>query len=419
MLKKNYNKFLSFLIIIFPISLVTGPLIPEVILAVVSILINYQIIQNKKFYYYKFQFSYFFLIFWLYLITNSIFAENPLWSLKTSIFYFRYYIFLISIVYLIEEKFLTLKIVLYSLSLTFCLLIFDLFIQYYFGKNLLGFTNNENRYSGLFGEELILGSFLVKLFPLLAALFFIKKNYSTKLFYLILVNPIMFTAIILTGERTASILVLLFILFTSFIIIEKYRYRIIYLFVIPALFLSIIQFNPNIKTRFINDTLNYLLESKYKEYVESDNSQIELNDNKVFIFSKLHHGHILSAYKLFLEKPIFGNGVNSFRNKCIKFEHEFSCSTHPHNMPIQILSEIGIVGFIFYTTIIIFFIRNTFNKNNSISIKILSLGLILYLFPLAPSGNFFNNWMNMIFYFLIGYYFAFMRYNSFINDKYN
>ncbi|MDC0563041.1 oligosaccharide repeat unit polymerase [Candidatus Pelagibacter ubique] len=417
MLKKNYNKFLSFLIIIFPISLVTGPLIAEVILAVVSILINYQIIQNKKFSYYKFQFSYFFLIFWLYLITNSIFAESPLWSLKTSIFYFRYYIFLISIVYLIEEKFLSLKIVLYSLLLTFCFLIFDLFIQYYFGQNLLGLSSSDNRYSGLFGKELILGSFLGKLFPLLSALFFIKKNNSIKLFYLILVNPIIFTAIILTGERTASILVMLFILCTSFIIIEKYRYRIIYLFVIPVLFLSMLQFNPSIKTRFINDTLNYLLESKYDQYFKSDNLQIESNNNQIYIFSKLHHGHILSAYKLFLEKPIFGNGVNSFRNKCIKFEHEYACNTHPHNIPIQILSEIGIVGFIFYITIIVFFISNLLNKNNSISVKILSLGLILYLFPLAPSGNFFNNWMNMIFYFLIGYYFTFMRYNSFINDK--
>ena len=138
---------------------------------------------------------------------------------------------------------------------------------------------------------------------------------------------------------------------------------------------------------------------------------------KIYIISKLHHGHYLSAYKLFLEKPIFGHGVNSFRNKCIKFDHEYSCSTHPHNMPIQILSEIGIVGLAFYLTIIFCFIRNLFNKKNLISLKILSLGLILYLFPFAPSGNFFNNWMNMIFYFLIGFYLAFMRYGVLINDK--
>jgi O-antigen ligase len=417
--KISLNKILSFLILIFPISLITGPLIPEIILAIVSIAINYQIIKNKKFHYYKFQFSNFFLIFWLYLIVNSVFAENPLWSLRTSIFYFRYYIFSISIFYLIENKLLNLKTLSILIMSVFCVLIFDLFIQYYFGQNLLGLLPSENRYSGLFGEELILGSYLIKLFPLLLALVFLKKNNSNQLFYIIFFNPIIVLGLILTGERTASFLGLIFIILASFILLKKYKYKLLYLFSLIIIFLGILQISPNLKGRFINDTLDYIIETRLNKIQNVENLQLEINQNEknIYIISKLHHGHYLSAYKLFLEKPIFGNGVNSFRNKCIKFDHEYSCSTHPHNLPIQILSEIGIVGFTFYLIVIFYFIRNLFKKNNSISLKILSLGLFLYLFPFAPSGNFFNNWMNMTLYFFIGFYLAFMRYNLPINDK--
>ena len=42
----NLNKFLAFLVTIFPISLISGPLIPEIILIIVSVSINFQIIKK-------------------------------------------------------------------------------------------------------------------------------------------------------------------------------------------------------------------------------------------------------------------------------------------------------------------------------------------------------------------------------------
>ena len=322
----NFNKFLSFLILIFPAALVSGPLIPEIILGFLSIYVNVVIIRKKLFHYYSSTFSYFFLIFWLYIILNSIFSENPLWSLRTSIFYFRYYLFSISIFYLIENELLNLKTLLFTVMLVFSILIFDLFVQYYFGQNLLGIPSAGNRHSGLFGEELILGSYLIKLFPLLLALAFLKKTNSTKLFYLFFFNPIVALGIILTGERTASFLCLILITSVSFIILKKFKYKFLYLFSLIIIFLSIVQFSPNLKNRYIDDTLKYIIEDKYDKVQDIENSRLETNKNekKIYIISKLHHGHYLSAYKLFLEKPIFGNGVNSFRNKCIKFDHEYS-----------------------------------------------------------------------------------------------
>ena len=48
----------------------------------------------------------------------------------------------------------------------FFILILDLFIQYGTGQNILGFVASENRYSSFFGDELVLGSYMIKFFPL-------------------------------------------------------------------------------------------------------------------------------------------------------------------------------------------------------------------------------------------------------------
>ena len=40
----------------------------------------------------------------------------------------------------------------------------------------------------------------------------------------------------------------------------------------------------------------------------------------------------------------------------------------------------------------------------------LNLGIIINLFPLIPSGNFFNNWLSLIMFYPLGYWF-------FINQK--
>ena len=397
----NFNKFLAFLVTIFPILLISGPLIPEIILIIVSISINFQIIKKKEFNFYNSNIVYFFLFFWLYLIINSLFADDKIWSLKTSLFYFRYLIFSISIVYLVSNKFIKLNGILISLSLTFIFLIFDLYVQYTFGQNLFGQVAKDNRFSGIFGDELVLGSYIIKFYPLIVALIFLKINLFKKILILSTINPVIIISIILTGERTASILAFIFVLVSSFLIIDKIKNKIFYFISAVLIIFCIFHFNSNLKSRFIDDTLNYMIDSKYKQYTNIEN--ISDGSEKIYIFSKIHHGHYTSAFKLFLEKPLFGHGVNSFRNSCKKFNHDFKCSTHPHNTMIQILSETGIIGFLFYFSIFIYLISSLI-KSKSTSIKILSLGIVIYLFPFSPSGNFFNNWINMILYFLIAFY---------------
>ena len=87
---------------------------------------------------------------------------------KILFFYFRYYIFSISIIYLLDKKIVDLKKIGYWLLITLIFLAVDLLIQYFFGQNLIGLKPLEqNRNSSFFGHELILGSYLIKIFPII------------------------------------------------------------------------------------------------------------------------------------------------------------------------------------------------------------------------------------------------------------
>ena len=78
------------------------------------------------------------------------------------------------------------KIFTVCLCLTFLLVSIDAIFQFFVGYNFLGFTMPKDlsglgRISGLFGQDLILGSFLSRLLPLLVGLliynFYLKTSF--------------------------------------------------------------------------------------------------------------------------------------------------------------------------------------------------------------------------------------------------
>ena len=57
------------------------------------------------------------------------------------------------------------------MSWNYLIFLIDGYFQFFTGVNLLGFKINGMRVSSLFGDELIMGSYLSRLFPLLFSLF--------------------------------------------------------------------------------------------------------------------------------------------------------------------------------------------------------------------------------------------------------
>ena len=107
---------------------------------------------------------------------------------------------------------------------------------------------------------------------------------------------------------------------------------------------------------------------------------------------------------------IIGSGPNTFRILCFDEKNTYkefdnSCSSHPHNTYVQILSETGIIGFLFLLTALIYFSKNLVKhlilkiRGNpyftDFEICVLS-GIAIYLWPIIPTGNIFNNWLNIV-----------------------
>ena len=102
-LSKNFLYFNSFLIILIPAFLISGPLLPDVVCSYIGLFYLIYFIKVKNFTFYKnYYFVYFFLIY-LYLNFNSLLSFNSGISFQTSLVYFRVILFICAISYLLKN----------------------------------------------------------------------------------------------------------------------------------------------------------------------------------------------------------------------------------------------------------------------------------------------------------------------------
>ena len=147
--------------------------------------------------------------------------------------------------------------------------------------------------------------------------------------------------------------------------------------------------------------------------------QLGLNDNSSSInfFSAKHESHIIPSLKMFEIKPITGLGPNTFRKYCSdeRFNYnQHSCTTHPHHTISQLLGETGLIGILFFLLSIIYLSRIVLRhilqlaKRKDVTISDYQICLIACflcsLWPILPTLNFFNNWINIVYFLPVGFY---------------
>ena len=418
MYSNNAIKFQSFFIYLLPILLVTGPFLPDTVVTISSIFFLIFSILKKYFKYYDNLFFKFFLVFWIYITLNSLFSVNPLVSLKSSFFFIRFGIFSILIFYLIEKNKDFIKYFSVFLFLTFSIVLIDSYFQFFFGQNIIGIKSPQpDRLSSFFGEEMIVGSFLARLFPLIMAFGVLMSNRGMKYLNIICVIFLVLTDIIifLSGERTSFGLLVITNLF-YIIYINKFKiFRIIGFSISLIVIFLIINFSETSKNRMVTQTLNdFGVFEKNSVSTEIDKSNKEIQFINAFM--PVHLSHYLTALNMFKENKLFGVGPNMFRYECSNenyAEGDFNCTSHPHHLHIQILAETGILGYFLFLFpflyILIYFVRSLFNIFKTKNIlneyqACLCIAFFLTMFPFAPSGNFFHNWLSIIYFLPVGFY---------------
>ena len=397
--------FLSYCIYLLPILLVTGPFLPDLFISICSIIYLIICFIRNDWKYFNNIFFKIFIIFYIYILIRSLFYSIDFFVIKSSIFYIRFGIFSILIYFLCDLNVKFSKNFFKIIFLTILFLTFDSLFQYYFNVNLIGIEKySVNRVSGFFGADSKLGSYIARLFPFALAYFyysFYKKN-NLMIIKNCIFTIFIFIGILISGERTALFLFLLSLLLIHSLNKDLLKLFFLNIIILITVFFVFIKFDPDIKERIITTT----------------KSQLNFKDGQIRIFSEDHESHYIISYKMFEDNIFFGQGPNSFRYKCsvekFKFENNFGCTTHPHNIYIQLLAEIGLVGFsfLFFCLVFIYFniIKNVTNnffkkiKKNNFFFHSLLVTISLSLFPLVPTGNFFNNWMSMIFYLPVGFF---------------
>ena len=387
-----------------PLFLIVGPAITDISVSLIGL--SFLIISfiKRDYSFIKSKLIIFFLCWNFYLIINSLLSINPYLSLQSSLFYFRFIFFSLGIAYILEHKIKYLKFFLFVLSICFLSLIIDGFFQVLNKKNILGYEIVGTRITSFFKDELILGSYLSRLFPIFFGMiiFFYNKN-----FIVILLGFISFILIdiltFLSGERSALFYLLISSIFIIFFMKEWKYARIATLLLSFVTIFSISYINSSFKERVVNYTVEQIFDT---------NQKLGFN-----IFSPQHQVIYETSFKIFKDNPVFGIGAKNFRYVCDnKKYHSYTdldasvngCQTSSHNYYIQILTETGIVGFVFVCILIFLYLRlviKKINEKNNIYNNFficLMSAILITVWPFVPTGNFFNNWISAIHYLPLG-----------------
>lgn len=409
----NFNNkelnLLQFLIFLFPVAILLRSTALNFYLIVCAVVFLIFFFKKKIKFSKDLSFFFYFLLCTIgYLILISFNADNIQAALKSSISQLRFlfYSFLISF-FLFNKK--NTNLFISTLYVTVFFVNIDTLYQYFNGQDLFGIKpdpiNNPHRLSGPFGTELIVGSFISAFtIPIISYLVikfkkisFLQKNF---LFFLIFFSLVM---ILLSGERM-SLIMFIFAVTLILIFNLKLLYSLIILGFLGILLIGGYKFNESVQYRF-------------------DNFKMDLSN-----FKKSNHAKLFSSSVNVWNKnnKWIGNGLKNYRINCDQIKYsknnidfitnqKILCSSHPHNLYFEILSESGIVGFILFISFFGLLITRSLmiKKNINDDEKVIFFSslafLISYLWPIKSSGSFFSTYTASYFWFYLGIMFSFFK----------
>jgi O-antigen ligase len=382
----NFNKYIQnyFLALfsIIPLTIIAGSAVSVINILLIDLSFIIFIIYKKKFYFIKNKTIIYFFILYFYLIFNSFISVDYSEGILRNFGFLRIIILFLAINYFFKDEIFFKKVFKFW-SLVIFIVLIDVLIESFTGKNILGFGGEiyHQRIVSFFKDEPIVGGYLNGFFLIIIG--FLLNEFKDNRNYLIILFSIIFIiSILLTGERSNTLKAIFGISF-FFILYKNLNLKKKVIIVLTTILLIFVMaFNSHfLKVRFVYQ-INHLL-----------------NQNNIYF--KLYD----SAFEVFKNHKLLGVGNKNYRVETCNEEKskeniKYFCTTHPHQIYFEFLSEHGLIGSIIILSIfykLIFSkILGTIREKNYV--KIGSLIYLLFVFsPVIPSGAFFNNYVLTIF----------------------
>jgi len=358
-----------------------------------------------------------------------------------SIAYFRYFFLFLVSSYLVRSGKFKIKYFLVSCLVCLLFLSLDVIYQFFNGSDIFGFVGYEkSKYhlAGFLKDEYVAGGYIQKFFTFTLILIPIigKKLDKQKFLISTVLLIIFFFGILFSGNRVPLMMFCLSILLMMILIKElRFSLAIASLFCILIFTISI-KMNDNLRSyyksfygnsSFIISNMTKYISKKYPKLEKGEKEKCIEKDNNVYCeyfiaksekfrskyeliptFGSGHFVIYLTAIDLWIDNPIIGNGIKSFRIKCLTKLHlpNRVCSSHPHNYYLELLNDTGLLGTLFLVCAVFYLITNKFfnfkyyEKNEKFLFICLLIIIIAEFFPLKSSGSFFST-ANSSFIFLI------------------
>jgi len=392
MINSNIEKIYLFLFSLIPISVVIGS--SASLANILFILIFFLIftLKNIKKEIFNNSALIFLVFLYFYLIFNSFIAIDFEMGASRNFGFIRFILLFVVVNYFFNSSNKSNNIFVFW-SLIVIIVALDSFIEFSFGVNILGYGEKYgDRIVSFFKDEPVVGAYINAFIFIIIGYFFdkfIEKDLKFKIL-LVLIIFFLFSAVLITGERSNGIKTLLgLILF--FILNKKlnFNFKILTFLSVITIFSFVLINSSFLKNRYYDSFIYHFTDSER-------------------LSSFLKNQHYFALYKsgiaIFKDYPFFGVGNKNYRVAINKKEYIEVKSTHPHQIYFEFLSEHGVVG----TIILLSIIFALMFKNLKIIIlsrNSIQLGCLIYLIinfvPILPSGSFFTDfnstffWLNL------------------------
>jgi len=414
----NKINILEFLFYIFPIAMLTSSGYLTVYTTTLTLYGLYYFLYNKI----KINIlilDYLVILFFIISATSSLLNINEIGSFMffKSILDLRFAILFFIIRNVINYKIVNIKVLFIISLICTVFLSCDIFLQVIYGKDILGYPQIDGRYGGIFGKEAIAGSYIQK-FSLLSILsiLLLKVEKKIKFFLTIIVINFLALGILMTLDRMPYI-IYIFSITILLILVKEFRLKLlISLILICIVFQFSFSNYSQIKNKYLSLS-NEIELNKIKKLFSFNAKKIEkISENKIKNDTHLSSDYLKiynASYKIFLNNPIIGSGVKSFWYECNKLqsnnEKNITCSTHPHNIYMEILVNQGILGILIFASFLLILFKKNYLEILLVKIafekKLLTIFfltiLIGELVPFRSYGSIFHTGNGTIFWFFL------------------